>query len=121
MNSIHHRGLHEESKGHNTMPSDQNPYQAIYDVVRRIPHGQVSSYGRVAIIAGLPGHGRMVGYALHALHGDTSVPWWRVINASGYISNAYSREHQRSRLEAEGITVDQRDRVDLEVYLWDGS
>lgn len=100
--------------------SDQNPYAAIYAVVRRIPPGRVSSYGRVAALAGLPGHARMVGYALHALRGDTAVPWWRVVNAGGYISNAYGREHQRARLAAEGVAVDPRDRVDLTRYLWEG-
>jgi methylated-DNA-protein-cysteine methyltransferase-like protein len=97
-----------------------NPYDDIYAIVRRIPPGQVSSYGRVAQLAGLPGHARMVGYALHALHGDGAVPWWRVVNAAGYISNAYGREHQRSRLAAEGVAVDDRDRVDLVRHLWDG-
>ncbi len=103
-----------------SMPAEQNPYDAIYAVVRRIPSGRVSSYGRVAILAGLPGHARMVGYALHALRGDAAVPWWRVVNAGGYISNAYEREHQRSRLAAEGVAVDDRDRVDLAIYLWEG-
>jgi methylated-DNA-protein-cysteine methyltransferase-like protein len=100
--------------------TSQSPYADIYAVVSRIPPGRVSSYGRVAVLAGLPGHARMVGYALHALRGDAAVPWWRVVNASGYISNAYGREHQRSRLEAEGVAVDNRDRVDLAAYLWDG-
>lgn len=100
---------------------DNSPYHAIYVTVRRIPPGRVSSYGRIAILAGLPGHARMVGYALHALRSDTSVPWWRVINASGHISNAYEREQQRARLEAEGVLIDNRDRVDLAIYLWDGN
>lgn len=102
------------------MPTEATPYDVIYTVVRRIPPGHVSSYGRVATLAGLPGHARMVGYALHALRNPTDVPWWRVVNASGYISNAYGREHQRSRLEAEGVSVDSRDRIDLAVYVWDG-
>jgi methylated-DNA-protein-cysteine methyltransferase-like protein len=97
-----------------------NPYDDIYDIVRRIPPGRVSSYGRVAQLAGLPGHARMVGYALHALRGDQAVPWWRVVNAAGYISNAYGREHQCSCLAAENVAVDDRNRVDLAVYLWDG-
>ncbi|MCU0490282.1 MAG: MGMT family protein [Chloroflexaceae bacterium] len=99
-------------------------YQQIYDTVRRIPYGRVSSYGRVALLAGLPGHARMVGYALHALgsHGDDvgEVPWWRVVNATGYISNAYQPELQRALLEAEDIVVDHRERVDLRRFLWEG-
>ncbi len=97
-------------------------YAAIYAVVRRIPYGRVSSYGRVAALAGYPGHARLVGYALHALRADggPEVPWWRVINRNGYISNAYEPTLQRARLEAEGVLVDERDRVDLARYLWPG-
>jgi methylated-DNA-protein-cysteine methyltransferase related protein len=102
------------------MSEEHSPYDDIYAAVSRIPPGKVSSYGRIAALAGLPGHARMVGYALHALRGGATTPWWRVVNASGYISNAYGREHQRSRLEAEGVAVDERDRIDLSAYLWDG-
>jgi methylated-DNA-protein-cysteine methyltransferase related protein len=94
-------------------------YAAIYAVVRRIPAGRVSSYGRVALLAGLPGQARLVGYALHALQTD-EVPWWRVINRDGFISNAYAAALQRERLEAEGVAVETGDRVDLARFLWDG-
>lgn len=97
-------------------------YEEIYAVVRRIPHGMVSSYGRVAALAGRPGAARLVGYALHALRlsaGD-EVPWWRVVNHSGFISNRYEPALQRSRLEAEGVAVDDGDRVDLRRHLWGG-
>jgi methylated-DNA-protein-cysteine methyltransferase-like protein len=98
-----------------------NSYEAIYAVVRRIPPGRVSSYGRVALLAGHPGQARLVGYALHALRaaqGD-EVPWWRVINREGYISNAYEPQLQRALLEAEGVVVDACERVDLARYLWE--
>lgn len=97
-------------------------YAAIYAVVQRIPSGRVSSYGRVAVLAGYPGHARLVGYALHALRtaGGPEVPWWRVINRNGYISNAYEPALQRARLAAEGVVVDEHDRVDLARYLWPG-
>ena len=97
-------------------------YQAIYAVVRRIPYGRVSSYGRVATLAGLPGQARLVGYALHALRttDGPEVPWWRVINHQGFISNAYEPELQRARLEAEGVVVSEAHRVDLGRFLWNG-
>ncbi|MGQ9926684.1 MAG: MGMT family protein [Chloroflexaceae bacterium] len=98
-------------------------YAAIYTAVRQIPYGRVCSYGRVAVLAGYPGHARLVGYALHALRasGIDDVPWWRVVNRNGFISNAYEPALQRARLEAEGVQVDASDRVDLERYLWDGT
>jgi len=99
-----------------------NTYDEIYATVRRIPFGRVSSYGRVALLAGYPNHARLVGYALHALRGagGDDVPWWRVINREGYISNAYEPELQRARLLAEGVVVDNRNRVDLRRFLWEG-
>ena len=100
-----------------------NSYEEIYAVVRRIPRGRVSSYGRVAVMAGRPGAARLVGYALHALRlgsGD-AVPWWRVVSHNGFISNKYEAALQRERLVAEGVAVDDGDRVDLARHLWDGS
>jgi methylated-DNA-protein-cysteine methyltransferase related protein len=98
-------------------------YEAIYAVVQRIPAGRVSSYGRVAALAGLPDQARLVGYALHALResGGAEVPWWRVINHNGFISNAYEAAHQQARLEAEGVEVSANQRVDLSRFLWDAA
>lgn len=95
-------------------------YDAIYAVVNSIPRGRVSSYGRVAILAGLPAQARLVGYALHALRrGDQpEVPWWRVVNRNGFISNAYEADLQRSLLEAEGVVVGDDHRIDLARFLW---
>jgi methylated-DNA-protein-cysteine methyltransferase-like protein len=107
------------------VPTARSTYEQIYTTVRRIPYGKVSSYGRIAALAGFAGHARLVGYALHALrsgppeHADT-VPWWRVINAAGYISNAYEPALQRALLEAEGVAVDEHERIDMARYLWDG-
>jgi methylated-DNA-protein-cysteine methyltransferase-like protein len=82
----------------------------------------VSSYGRVALLAGRPNHARLVGYALHALRtmGGDDVPWWRVVNSQGFISNAYEAALQRARLEAEGVIVNDSNKVDLGSYLWEG-
>ena len=56
-------------------------------VVREIPPGRVASYGQVATLAGRPGAARWVGRALGALPSDSGVPWHRVLNASGRITN----------------------------------
>ena len=63
--------------------TDDGSHNRIFEVVRRIPAGRVLTYGDVAALAGLPGHARLVGYALHALPPGTTVPWHRVINARG--------------------------------------
>lgn len=96
-------------------------YQRIYRVVRRIPKGRVATYGQVASLAGLAGHARQVGYALHALPQSTIVPWHRVVNAAGGISTRATPGGelvQRLLLEREGIRLDARGRVPLEKLRW---
>jgi methylated-DNA-protein-cysteine methyltransferase related protein len=90
-------------------------------MVRRIPHGRVATYGQIAELAGLEGHARQVGYALHNLPARNDVPWHRVINAKGEISPRSagdSHELQRMLLQGEGVEVDPRGRIDLKKYRW---
>jgi methylated-DNA-protein-cysteine methyltransferase related protein len=97
-------------------------YRRIYDVVRQIPAGSVATYGDVAVLAGLPGQARLVGYALHALPSYTAVPWHRVINARGVLSVGRAIPGgelvQRRLLEREGIGFDANGRVQLRRYRW---
>ena len=93
----------------------------IHAVVRRIPRGRVATYGQVAVLAGLPGHARQVGYALHALSEASPVPWQRVVNAQGEVSPRRMPGWaglQRALLEREGIVFDVRGRIDLARRLW---
>ena len=96
-------------------------WELFYAVVRRIPAGRVATYGQVAELAGLDGHARQVGYALHALPDHHDVPWHRVINAAGEISvrgASDSHELQRMLLEAEGVTFDAKGRIPLARFRW---
>jgi methylated-DNA-protein-cysteine methyltransferase related protein len=96
-------------------------YQRIYAVVRRVPRGRVATYGQVAVLAGLPGHARQVGYALHALAQGTRLPWHRVINAKGEVSRRRrpgEELSQRMLLEREGVRFDARGRVALARVGW---
>jgi methylated-DNA-protein-cysteine methyltransferase-like protein len=99
-----------------------NSYYRIYAVVESIPAGQVATYGQVAALAGLPGHARQVGYALHAIPAELDLPWHRVINAKGEISlrsEPGSEPLQRLMLEDEGVVFNPRGRVSLATYRWD--
>jgi len=101
------------------VPSDSRT--RIYAVVKRIPRGRVATYGQVATLAGLDGHARQVGYALHDLPPQSNVPWHRVINARGEISARSagdSHELQRMLLEAEGVDFSLDGRVELKKYRW---
>ena len=98
-------------------------YNSIYEVVRRIPKGRVATYGQVADLANLYGKARLVGYALYQLDISLSdVPWHRVINAKGEISQSPSRYGadylQRSLLEKEGIKFTSEGKINLQEYLW---
>jgi methylated-DNA-protein-cysteine methyltransferase-like protein len=107
--------------------SERTFYDQVYDVVRRIPAGRVTTYGRIANMLGRPNAARAVGYALAALGNETSphddVPWQRVVNSQGRISivnREYTANEQAERLRAEGVPVDDRLRLDLDRYLWSG-
>ena len=97
-------------------------HATIYSVVSRIPRGRVATYGQVALLAGLPGQARLVGYALSALDDHSRVPWHRVVNAAGEISGRSDcsdfQDLQRRRLKREGVRFDARGRIDLARLRW---
>lgn len=105
-------------------------YERVWDLVRMIPVGKISTYGRLAGYlpppAGMSERGyrvrgaRMVGGAMAACPSD--VPWQRVINSQGKVSQRKSGggEQQRILLESEGIVFDDREQVDLSLYIWEG-
>ena len=64
-------------------------YDKIYAIVRQIPEGKIATYGQVADLANLYGRARLVGYALYRVDMRSSdIPWHRVINAKGEISQS---------------------------------
>ena len=93
----------------------------VFAVVRRIPRGRVATYGQVAALAGFPRHARQVGYALAALALDAPVPWHRVVNAQGRVSQRTSGSGgamvQCIRLEQEGVPAP-GGRVSLARHQW---
>jgi methylated-DNA-protein-cysteine methyltransferase related protein len=89
-------------------PVDNESIQAIWNVIARIPHGQVSSYGEVARAAGLPGRARLAGTALRLMPQDMNLPWHRVMGAGGRIVFPKSSRHFREQarlLRSEGVSV----------------
>ncbi len=95
-------------------------YEDIWEIVRRIPRGRVSTYGQIARLAGLHRRARFVGYALHNLPPGMPIPWHRVINSKGMISfpeGSASYKRQRDLLEREGIRFVEG-KVDLKRKGW---
>lgn len=91
---------------------------AVWRAVERIPRGRVSTYGLIAVLAGLPGRARRVGEALRRLPPGSGTPWQRVVGAGGRISlPAPAGAVQRRLLEAEGVRFHGA-RVPLPAFLW---
>lgn len=122
----------------NGMPELTDPqsfYELVWAIVRQIPHGQVSTYGQIAsMIPPPPGvepvdyerlGPRWVGDAMNAVSraDDPAIPWHRVVNSKGGISlplESTAANQQRSRLRAEGIAFDMKERIDLNLHGWQG-
>lgn len=95
-------------------------YQRIYNLVRQIPPGYITSYGRIGQLIGCTA--RTVGFAMAALPTGSDVPWHRVINSQGKVSprtDADGNILQRDLLEAEGLCFDDKQRIDLALHSWD--
>src|SRR5512139_3807746 len=87
-------------------------FPRVYDIVRQVPRGKVTTYGDVAQLVGQGCDARVVGYAMANCPDD--VPWQRVINSQGKISlQGDAAQKQRLRLEAEGIAFDAGGKIDL--------
>jgi methylated-DNA-protein-cysteine methyltransferase related protein len=90
----------------------------VFDIVRRIPKGKVTTYGRIAAMLGHPGVARHVGNALAACgNEEMPVPWHRVVNASGKVSTGGAE--QRTLLIAEGVHFGPSEAITpLSAFLW---
>jgi methylated-DNA-protein-cysteine methyltransferase-like protein len=108
-------------------PNQQAYYEQVWELVRQIPRGRVASYGQIALMLPPPDGvdfeaykafaPRWVGGAMAAC--PEGVPWQRVINSQGRISERPGAARQRLLLEEEGIEF-VKDRVDLKKYGWRG-
>ena len=94
------------------------PFARVKALVQRIPRGRVATYGQLSRLIG----GRLtpvgIGWAIRAAP-EGSIPWHRVVNASGGIST--DREHeglQRAMLESEGVVFGSDGRIDLSRFAW---
>lgn len=111
---------HIRQSSHNAQSRLTGLYGRIYNLVRQIPPGRVTTYGRIAREVGCTA--RAVGFAMAALPSGHDVPWQRVINSQGKVSPRRSDDGdiiQRQLLEAEGVLFDPHGRVDLERYGWE--
>lgn len=92
--------------------------QKVYDLVKKVPEGKVTTYGAIAIKLSISP--RVVGNALHLNESD-NVPCHRVVNAVGRIAPTFGLggpQEQKQRLEEEGATFKNKLHVDLSKHLY---
>jgi methylated-DNA-protein-cysteine methyltransferase-like protein len=97
-------------------------FQDVYDVVRLIPEGRVTSYGAIANYLGAKQAARMVGWAMNASHALSDVPAHRVVNRVGLLSGKNHFEnpmHMEELLAKEGIIVENDQIKNFEKVFWD--
>jgi methylated-DNA-protein-cysteine methyltransferase-like protein len=97
-------------------------FDDVYDVVRLVPEGRVTSYGAIAKYIGTGGSSRMVGWAMNAAHGKSDVPAHRVVNRAGVLTgkNHFSTPFRmRELLEAEGVKVVDDKIQGFDSLFWD--
>jgi len=101
--------------------AEDNFFEKVYAVARKIPYGKVTSYGAIAKALGTARSARMVGWAMNACHNMDDVPAHRVVNRKGLLTGKHHFEGtnlMQQLLENEGIKVVNHQIVDLEKHFW---
>ncbi len=98
-------------------------FEMVYEVVKLIPEGRVTSYGAIARYLGTGQSARMVGWAMNASFTHSSpVPAHRVVNSAGLLSGRLHfspPEKMQELLEAEGIVIKDHQVENFEQMFWD--
>ena len=98
-------------------------FDQVYQVVRLIPKGKVTSYGAIANYLGAKTSSRVVGYAMNAAHSQKpKVPAHRVLNRNGQLTGKHHFETpylMQELLEKEKIKIENDKVVDLKKHYWD--
>ena len=100
---------------------DLDFYEKVYEVVRQVPYGRVTSYGAIANFLGAPRSARMVGYAMNLSH-DKDVPAHRVVNRNGLLTGKFHFaviHLMQQLLESEGVRVVNDAVQDFDRLFWD--
>ncbi len=102
--------------------NNDNFFERVYEIVRQIPYGKVTSYGAIAKALGAARSARMVGWAMNASHNREDIPAHRVVNRVGLLSGKHHFDGtnlMQQLLESEGIEVIDNQIIDLEKHFWE--
>ncbi len=97
-------------------------FQKVYEIVKQIPYGKITTYGAIAKKIGAPKSARMVGYALNASFGNEEIPAHRVVNRKGVLTGKHHFQGtnlMQQLLESEGIKVKDNVVQNFEQYFWE--
>ena len=117
---------HKTEKLPSVQPSGKKEnsfFEQVYDVVRQIPKGKVTSYGAIAACLGARSSARMVGWAMNAAHSiKPKIPAHRVVNRNGMLSGKQHFEtntRMEELLKKEGIEIKKDTIVNFDYHFWD--
>lgn len=99
-------------------------FENVYEVVKLIPKGRVTSYGAIARYLGTGGSSRMVGWAMNACHNRPEIPAHRVVNRMGILTgkNHFATPYMMQELlEMEGVKIKNDKVVEFKTLNWDPS
>ncbi len=98
-------------------------FQQVFEVVKQIPPGRVTSYGAIARYLGTGGSARMVGWAMNASHTSPDyVPAHRVVNRNGLLTGKHHFDNPNAMqelLEAEGFKIEDDQILNFQERFWD--
>lgn len=96
-------------------------FEQVYEVVKLIPRGRVSTYGAIATYLGAVRASRMVGWAMNAAHTFPDVPAHRVVNRNGLLTGKHhfaTPSLMQELLEQEGVSVQEDQVVNFKQLFW---
>jgi methylated-DNA-protein-cysteine methyltransferase related protein len=97
-------------------------FDKVYEVVKLIPKGKVTSYGAIANYLGSKQSSRMVGWAMNAAHSKPEIPAHRVVNRNGLLTGKMHFEtstRMEELLLLEGIKVKEDQILEFKSHFWD--
>ncbi len=103
-------------------PKQHSFFEDVWDVVRQIPKGRVTSYGAVANYLGTKMSARMVGWAMNAAHyAQPPVPAQRVVNRNGMLTGKAhfsTPDAMEKMLKKDGVKVENNTVIDFGKLFW---
>ena len=106
----------------NTFLNNKDFFEQVYQVVKLIPKGRVTSYGAIGNYLGARKSARMVGWAMNASHAHLDIPAHRVVNRIGLLTGKRhfdSPNRMQELLISEGIAVENDQVINFPEHFWD--